>query len=687
MPKRILHLLHEERARWVLWLPVLIGAGVGAYFALPTEPYYRLGAGLLASCIVLWRLLRRFRFVQALCVMGIALSAGFTAAQMRAQSVAAPVLPHDMKYRDVSGVVEQMIDKEKGIRLILRDPTIEDLEPERTPQRISISSRHALPELAVGDEVTLKAGLFPPPRPVLPGTYDFARSYYFERIGAVGFAQSELTVTHQAVATVGTFSQWLANVRYRLSGQLQALIPGAAGTVAAALVMGDQKAIPEQTVQVMRDSGLAHVLSISGLHLSLAAGIVFLGMRFALLALLPRLALYWNIKKIAAIFALLSAFAYLLLAGNPVPAQRSFVMVAFVLVAVLFDRRGISLYSLAWAAVLILLFEPESMLGASFQMSFAATMAMLAFYERYGHLLADMQAGWLRKFWLYLLGIALTSLVATLATLPLALMHFNRVTVWGIVANLAMIPLASFVIMPAVVLFFLLMPLGCEARAAKIMEFGIDAMIRVANWVAQLPGAVVVLPSMTMWGFLLCIAGGLWLCLWSKRWRLWGLLPMMLGLATVALYNPPDVMLSDDGKQVAVRVPSGELTFLRGTGKSFDAEIFLRSDGREMALGLKDAMVVYPDRVMCEGKFCRYRKNGHSLLLIKKREMLVRACGEPADIAVADFYIDGKDCPNAARIIDRRALYRHGSQVLYFAPEAIRTRTANELRGHRPWVK
>lgn len=685
MPKKIHHILHEERARWVLWLPVLIGAGVGAYFFLPQEPDYRAGATMLLSALVLWRLQRRLRLMLWFCPLLIAFSLGFAAAQFRTQQVAAPVLPYDMKYRAVSGSVVQMVDKEKGTRLILENPVIEGLEAERTPLRISVSARKIPENLAVGDGISLKAGLFPPPRPVLPGTYDFARNYYFERIGAVGFSLSEPQITGKAAEKA--FNSGLENMRYRLSQQLQTLIPGAAGAVAAALVMGDQKAIPQETVQAMRDSGLAHVLSISGLHLSLAAGIVFLLARYAIIMALPRFTLRRNIKKIAAVFALLGAFGYLLLAGNPVPAQRSFVMVAFVLIAVMLDRRGISLYSLAWAAVIILLFEPESMLGASFQMSFAATAAMLAFYERYGHLLADMQAGWVRKIWLYGFGIAVTSLVATLATLPFGLMHFNRVSVWGIVANVGMLPLASFVIMPGVVLYFLLLPFGGEALAVAIMAFGIEAMLSLAQWAAQLPLAVVALPSMTMWGFLLCVGGGLWLCLWSQRWRLLGIAPLLLGLGTVVLYQPPDVMLSDDAKQVAVRLPSGELTFLRGTGESFDAEIFLRSDGRNLAIPLKEAALAYPEIIQCEKLFCRYHKNGHSFLSVKKREALAEACAQPADIVTADFYIEQADCPSAVSIIDRRALYDKGAHVFYFSPHAIHFRTANELRGQRPWAE
>jgi len=417
--------------------------------------------------------------------------------------------------------------------------------------------------------VRLRAVLQPPAEPAAPGAFDFARQAYFQRLGAVGYAFGGAEVLAPA-GDPSLTGLWLHRLRDGVAVRVLEALPGESGAVAAALMTGVRGAIPEEVMAAMRDSGLAHLLAIAGLHMGLVAGLLFFALR-AGLALVAGLVLRRPIKKWAACGAILGAFGYLLLTGGTVPTQRAFVMVSLVLVAVILDRRGLSLRPVAWAAVVVLALAPESLLSASFQMSFAAVIALIAGYE------AIAERG---RIALGERRLALTSLIAGLATAPFALYHFNRIAWYGLLANLFAVPLTAFWIMPWALAAFTLMPFGAEGLALTPMGWGIDLLLAVARYVAALPGAVTLLPAMPTFGLVLVALGGLWLCLWRRRWRFGGLLPVALGLASIFLLRPPDVLATGDGRLLGVRGPQGELLLSTTRAKRFEAGIWQRRLGQ-----------------------------------------------------------------------------------------------------------
>lgn len=672
--------LSAERHRLVLWVPVFLAIGIGMYFALPNEPALGLPMRFLAGLMGLLLLTRRHFAARLACMALILVNIGFIAAYARSHSIQNPVYSGAPVMRSVSGVIDDIQLKEEGEKLILRSVYAEDLLPEETPQRISISLRKVYPDLQVGNEVSMLAMLFPPPGPAMPGAYDFARAFYFQRIGAVGFSPSVPQVVSQGAIT--GFGEWLTDLRLSIGNRIMDQMSAQNGPVAAALMVGEQSAVSREVGDAMRDAGLYHVLSISGLHLSLAAGLIYFTVRL-LLALWPVLAMRVPAKKIAAAAGLLGAFAYLMLAGYPVPAIRSFVMVACVMVAVLLDRRGISLYSLAWAAVIILLWQPESLLGASFELSFAATAAILAFYERFSHLVFDSSAGVVRKAWLYFAGLMFTSLVATLATTPLVVYHFNRFTLWGIAANMLMIPLASFWIMPMAVLAFLLMPLGMEAWPLAGLDWGIGLMIEGSKWVASFPYAAFALPSPSFGGMLLCVFGGLWLCIWQRRWRLLGVLPVVAGLATMGFFKPYDLLVSSDAKRVALRLDNGQFLFLRGRTDSFDAELWLRAHGQEEGLTLKNVPAEFAPQ--CDKEKCVALKNNYRIAVAKSKNNNESLCETDADIVVAQSSLEDAPCKDVPFVIDRTFLQANGAVGIRLG-NPVGIDLAQEHRGNRPWT-
>jgi competence protein ComEC len=488
---------------------------------------------------------------------------------------------------------------------------------------------------------------------------------------------------------------WLPGLRQDIAERVRAGIGGAEGAVAAALMTGERGAIPEAVLAAMRDAGLAHLLAISGLHIGLVAGILFFSLR-GVLALIPPVALRFPIKKWAAVAALLAAFAYLAITGATVPTQRAFVMVALVLGAVVADRTAISMRIVAWAALIVLMLRPESLLGASFQLSFAAVVALVAVYERVAGpgpaggapLLwrADRDNGpsWRRWCAIYLGGVALTTLVASFATAPFVIYHFNRFAAYGLAANLAAVPLTGLWIMPWAMVAFLLMPFGLEGVGLTPMGWGIAALIRVAAAVASWPAAVSPVPAMPAWGIALVTAGGLWLCLWRRRWRFLGLAAIAAGLASVAVSRPPDVLVDGDAKLMAVRAEDGALLLSSGRSGRFRAGVWLRRAGQREVLTWPGGGATADGRLACDGLGCVYRAGGQTVALVQDGRALAEDC-RLASVIVSLVPVRGP-CPAPLRVIDRFDLWREGGHALWLGPDGVRIRSVRAWQGERPWV-
>jgi competence protein ComEC len=681
--------LERERERWVLWLPVFLGLGIGLYFALPEEPPIWLGlSGMAVSTAFGW--LGRRRAVPLVAALGVGvLALGFAAAQWRTVAVQAPVLDHRLGPTNVAGRVVGVEVLPGATRVTLERLRIGRLSPARTPERLRVRLGGKQPRLIPGDWIRVRAILSPPPPPAAPGAFDFQRQSYFRQLGAVGFSLGSATVEeHHRAEGFAAFGFALERLRQRISERVVAGIDGTPGAIAAALMTGSRGAIPVEVMANIRDSGLAHLLAISGLHIGLVAGIVFFGLRGAL-ALVPPLALRYPIKKWAAMAAIAGAFAYALVAGATVPTQRAFLMIGLVLLAVLFDRRGLSMRLVAWAAFAILLFRPESLLGASFQMSFAAVVALVAVYEVVRDRRRLDEAGppsWPRRALHYLGGVGLTTLIAGSATAPFAIYHFNRFAVFGLAANLVAVPVTALWIMPWAVAAFLLMPFGLESMALAPMGLGIEVVVRVAETVAAWPGAVTLVPAMPVWGLAALGLGGLWLCLWRCPWRAWGLSGVAVGLAAVAVTVPPDVLVDGGGRLMAVRSASGTFAVsTRRTGR-FNRGVWLRRVGQNAEAPLWPRQGFSTDgRLVCDHLGCILRAKKHLVALVSRPQGLAEDCWI-ANVVVSMVAVRGS-CPTAKTVIDKFDLWRDGGHALWLLDNGqVRVESVNEERGRRPWV-
>ncbi len=679
-----------EREQWALWLPVAAGAGIAAYFLLPGEPPWWTGPALVcAGAAAAWLCgparLAGFLAGWVLAVAGL----GFATADLRTSLAAAPMLAERLGPVEIRGrVADRETLADGSQRVVLDQLAIQNLPPNATPRRVRIrmNEKHTA-ETGIGAVLSVRAVLLPASPPLAPGAFDFQRNAYFQGIGAVGFSVGAA----RAVAPA-TFSLGLALERLRetVGARIRAGIGGekgdAAAPLAAALLIGDRAGIPEPVLAAMRDSGLAHLIAISGLNFALVAGMLFFVAR-GLLCLSETLALNRPIKKWAAVLAFLGAGFYFLVAGPTPPTERAFLMIGVVLLAVLVDREAISMRLVAWAAAAILLVLPESLLGASFQMSFAAVVALVAAYEALRHRFADLRAelGIWGRVGLYAGAVVLATVIGSAATGIYAAYHFNRFPLYGLAANMIAVPVTAHWIMPWGMVAFALMPFGVEHWALAPMGWGARVVIWAAETVASWPGAVAALPAMPPWGLVAATLGGLWLCLWRGRWRAFGAVAIAAGLSSMLLARGPDILVSADARMMAVRGGDGLLRLWSpGRSDKLTSETWLRRAGQRDTADWPRAgeRVEWADgsSLACDRLACIYRRDGRTAALIREQGAVAEDCAR-ADIVVAAVPVR-RNCA-AALVIDRFDLWRDGAHAIRL-DGGVESVAAG--RGDRPWV-
>nr|WP_243451605.1 ComEC/Rec2 family competence protein [Sphingosinicella soli] len=615
---------------------------------------------------------------------GLLFALGVGAAWLRAEQVRAPIMERTWRVLTIEATVDAVEARpaEGRTRLLLTD--ISDLPPGLTA-RVGIRSE-APPGVRPGARVALRASLSPPPGPNIPGGYHFARRAWFDGIGAVGYALSDVTVVAPAPERPGFVRRFQA-FRSALTKRLQDGVGGREGGLAAALVTGDRGGIPEDVTEAMRDSGLAHLISISGLHIAVVVGGVLWSVR-RLLALSERLALGTDIKLIAALAAAAAGIGYTLVAGAEVPTVRSCIAVLIVLVGLALGREAISLRLVAAGAMFILLVRPDYLLGPSFQLSFAAVTAIVALYEsplgrRFN---AGKDAGRITRLWCGVLALFATGIASEFALTPIAIFHFNQMGLYGIAANIAAIPLTSFVILPLLGLSVFLGGIGLAAPVDWLLGYGVHALIRIAEITAAMPGAVSRLPAAPNWAFAVFIFGGIWLCLWHTRRRWLALLPLAIGTVGMVTAQPPDLIIDGEGRHLAV-VRGGTVALLRPRAGDYVRSMWADASG-EAASGDLDTI----PEARCTPDACTARivagSRAWTLLATRSDLLIDRAAFEPA-CAAADIVVSNRRLPYwcAPRWLklDRTRLAETGALSIWL--EGPRIRTVAEEDGAHPWAR
>jgi len=670
-----------NRNRWFLWLPVLFAAGAGGYFALHWQPAsYWIYVPLVFAIATFVAFIRHRQVTFVTMVILLSLSAGFSSALIRTELVTAPVLSKKT-YAVVTARVVSISAAEKKSKLLLDQISVEAKDTVPALERVRITVRKSTDHVMPGMKVTMKAFLLPPAAPAYPGAYDFQRDAYFKKIGAVGYAVSDVSILQKASKDF-SLALTASGLRDYINDYVYAQAPSKTAGFSVAIMTGDRAGLTKDDVEAMRQSGLAHLLAISGLHMGMVGGLIFFSIRL-ILSLFPHLALNYPIKKWAALIAIFGLGGYLMVSGGSVSALRAFIMITMVFLAICFDRTAISMRNLALAALFILIFFPESLLSAGFQMSFAAVFCLIAFYERFGQLILvrARQGGLIQKTIYYFGGILLTSLIASFATAPFAVYHFGQFSSLGILANLLAVPIMGLWVMPWTVFSFIVLPFFEVSFPLEIASLGIEAILAIAHWTSRFPGAFLEIGTVPTGFICFSTIAVLWAIIWRGKLRF--LAPFFFVIALVSLFGfkAPDILIAQSGKLVLLQDVTQKIYVSTFRGGRFERERWrlLYQMRKPEKFSRKNAPVT------CDDTGCVFEKENLKTAISHTLYSHKEDC-QRADIMISRIPVSG-NCLAPKRIIDYWDLKEEGTHALYFKDGALeRIETVNGVRGRRPWV-
>lgn len=696
-----------DRGAPFLLVPVLLAGGAIAYFTASAEPLpYTLPASA-AVLAILAVASRSRRWLQTTLAAILIVVLGALLAQVETWRAGTKVLGSEISTRLTGRVVLMEHQASGRVRL-----TIDVIATERpvlryAPDRIRASARKVPPDIVAGSEISGIVRLRPPTGPVRPDSYDFSFESYFDGIGANGFFLKgpELVELPAAPLPHARFSSAVENARSTLAGHIRDRIGGVEGEIAAALVVGVRAGIPEEVNEALRRTGLAHILSISGLHMALVAATI-MGTLRAGFALFPDFASRRPVKKYAAAFALFAIAAYLFISGGEVAAQRSFIMLAVMLSALLFDRAALTMRNLAIAAIAVIIWSPHEVAGPSFQMSFAATAALIGAYAAWSERRAGRfpatpskgtsATGLARKIAYYAAGLAMTSLIAGAATTLYGIYHFQRVSPLSLAANLAAMPVVSAVVMPSAVLGMVAMPFGLDGPIFDVMGRGLAAMIAIAEWFSERSpvDAVGIVPP----GAVIVLTIALVIATLATTWLRIAAVPLLIaGLIWISARETPDVLISEDGKLVAMPFGDGELAVNGSRPSSFTVENWQRvlqtETLRKPANQLLDAEAVLSGNTekpfLCDGGLCLARHRSGVVVAHAENAAVASLACRSARLIVIDDATAGNPCTeNGVTVITKRDLARKGSAEVFLPAEngvAIAVADFAISEPYRPW--
>ena len=677
---RIEAFLDAERDQLALWLPVALGAGIAAWFVLDGRAQWQAWLLGMAALAVGSRLLPGGSRVRRVVLIGaIAAAIGCGAIWTRATWVAGPVLSRPI-VATFTGRIERVEVQTAKDRVRL---TLAPIDAPALPPRVRVTVDDVIASagLVAGDSVTVRARLVGPPSASVPGGFDFSRVAWFQGLGATGKAIGP-------VIRIGPERNATAGLRERLSAHIRSRLSGSAGGIASAFATGDRGGISQADEEAMRASGLTHLLSVSGLHVTAVVGAaIFLSLR--LLALSSFLALRVPLLLISALIGALVGIGYTLLTGAEVPTVRSCVAAVLVLAGIALGREAFTLRLVATGAIVVLLLWPEALVGPSFQLSFAAITSIVALHETpiMRRLSAKSDERLIARFGRAVLGLLITGIVVEAALAPIALFHFHKSGLYGAFANIIAIPLTTFIIMPLEALALLFDTVGLGAPFWWATGLGMEALLGLARHVASVPGAQAALASVPVTAFGFIIGGGLWLMLWHGRVRLAGVLPIAAGAAWALLTPPPDLLITGDGMHMAVRSADGTLSTLRPRAGDYVRSVLSERAGM---IGGLDDLDVLPG-ADCSTDSCRVtlqRGDRSWRVLATRSRYILPYTAFRADCAAADIVVSDRRLPDWCRPrwfkADRALLAQTGGLAVTLA--SGRVETVAEGEGAHPWV-
>nr|WP_168456259.1 ComEC/Rec2 family competence protein [Wolbachia endosymbiont of Ctenocephalides felis wCfeJ] len=681
--------LHNEKHNLILWVPVFQCVGILIYFSVSAEPSCVFTTSIFLSLLPILILIAiLYKRYAILCIALIAMLIGFTASKLRTALVDTQILDKERYVKNIVATVKDISNKGLYRQFLLSVeklppiiPAPRHVNPEKNTQipascagritldNIRISVRTKVEEgVEIGDQIKFSAKLFPPKIAPSEYAYDFARIAYYQKISATGFTTSKVALHKKAQAR--KFQEYIESFRQHIYENLQQNIKKPHADIISALLIGKKDGIDQKTMDAIRDSGIAHLFAISGLHLSFVAGLFFIVFR-NLFAMSETLTLKYNTKKISAFFTILPTTFYLLVTGMQISAQRAYIMVILVLVAIIIERKYRGLIAIAFAASMILIVEPEAILKPGFQMSFSAVLALVASYQINANKLLKI------KIMKYFVSIMISSVIASLATVPYTIYNFNYLSISSIITNLVAIPIVTLIIIPLGIIYVLLIPLGIEWIIVPFIERPIDGVLYMTNTIASLRYLVIPIRTFPASSIIIITLGLLWLCLWERTWRFFGIFFITLGIFCGAMYRTPDILVSTNN--VAIKESDNLLYSLTRKNRNFVIKTWARQNGQNQVLN----HTKYNNsnkKLKCSDYGCIYNKgNNKSVLLAYKKEGVVESC-DRVDLIIQLSKFDYPSCNT--KTIKYADLKTYGTYSVWLTNSDIKI---SKVRSNRPW--
>ena len=613
---------------------------------------------------------------------------GMAVSKLRTEAVSAPIAPA----LSAATVVEAWVmdvdsPGARGHRIVVAPVRIKGLSPEETPQRLRVTLRGEPPK--PGQAIRIYGILNPPPSPASPGAYDFGRNAYFQGMGGTLFGLGDVRPARLAPPPWRLRIMMKVNgVRFALAERIVARQGERLGGIAAAMTTGHETWIRTDDLQAMRDSGLAHILSISGLHMAIVGGFVFFGVRLSVAAV-PWLALRVSGKKVAATAGLIAVGVYLVISGAPPPAERAAITASIAFVAILLNRQAVTMHGLAVAAMLVLLMQPEAIVTPGFQMSFAATAALVALVEVWPRRFKEISVPWqilaLQRLGTWLGAACAASLVAGMATGPFAMQHFNRTAVYGLLANMGTAPVADFLIMPMLALGATLETLGLGGPFLWLAGVGVETMLVIGHWAAGLPGAVQTVATAPAFTLPTAFVGIVFMCLWRGWFRFLGL-PMALAVLLWPREGTPDVWIGDSGTQatwILADRASPSAMVMRGRVRQFAVDMWSQRRGVATVARPKDDWT-------CRRTSCFSKQGVQPVALwwgkaTPASERVEEMCLTAEVVAIRAVVVQLPSACDGRLVLDGRDFAKGGAVELWRTDGGWKAKWAADLRGRRTW--
>ncbi len=657
--------IKKETHNLILWVPVLQGAGILVYFSLNFEPHFIATIAIFLLALPLFILtIMYYRKYLMLVVIIASLSVGFISALTRTKLISTHTINRKIYVANIIAQVKEINDKGSYKQLLLSE--VKNINSKTDNIKITVRTRIE-GDIDIGDQIILSAILFPPHVAPSEYAYDFARISYFQQISAVGFATSAVTLYQKANNKKS--HEHIESFRQYIYKNLQKNMNKLHANITAALLIGKKDGIDKNVMETIRNAGIAHLFVISGLHLAFVSNLFFILFR-NIFALSETIALKYNTKKISAIISMVPTVFYLLITGMQISAQRAFIMVTLAIIAILIERKYNSLIAIAFAAFSILLLEPESLLKPSFQMSFSAVLALIASYQ------ISTEKFFINKTIKYFISIFLSSIVASLATMTYTIYNFNYISAGGVITNLIAIPIITLFTIPMGIIYTILIPLQSEKLVSGIIGYSIDVVLKLSEKVSNIEYSTMHMHSIYPAVVVIITLGLLWLCLWQRNWRFFGLAIIIIGIFAATIYKAPDI-LAISGNAV-VKENDNLLYSLTKKNRNFISMTWAKQNGQLKALHYKNYNG-QNKRLSCDDFGCTYRSANKLVLLAYKQESVVQNCSNVDLIVQLDKFVYPACNTLVIKYYD---LEDYGTHSIWLSNKKIKIK---KIRSNRPW--